>query len=110
MLNPTIQHKTELCFVLFYQVYRKIHNFHPRHFSLLSDETLDVMSQIIEISECLGEFPQCLDQVTVALIPKPAGGHRPIGIFNSTERVWAKARFAHHGGLGAAQPQRLPCM
>ena len=66
--------------------------FHVRHFDLLSDECLDALSSILEVSECLLQMPTCNRTVTVGLVPKPKGGHRPIGIFAAIERVWAKAR------------------
>ena len=66
--------------------------FHPRHFGLLDDEALRVLAAVLELCECLGTMPTNMRQNTVALLPKPKGGFRPIGIYTSLERVWARAR------------------
>ena len=42
--------------------------------------------------EALGVFPEDLEQVLVALIPKPTGGERPIGLYLALFRVWSAAR------------------
>ena len=69
--------------------------FHPRHFGMLDDEGLRTLAAIFELCECLGTMPTDLRQNTVALLPKPKGGFRPIGIYTSAERVWARARGPH---------------
>ena len=66
--------------------------FHVRHFELLSDDCLSALCDILEASECLLQMPTCNRTVAVGLVPKPKGGHRPIGIFPALERVGAKAR------------------
>ena len=66
--------------------------FHVRHFDLLSEECLASLCDILEVCECLLQMPTCNATVTVGLVPKPKGGHRPIGIFPALERLWAKAR------------------
>ena len=67
--------------------------FHPRHYDLLSDSALEVLSMILESAECLGTMPLSARSISVALIPKPKGGTRPIGLFPSPYRIWAKARL-----------------
>ena len=65
--------------------------FHPRHYSLLSDRALEVLSTICQVSEGIGKMPPSVRPITVALIPKPKGGLRPVGLFPCLLRVWAKA-------------------
>jgi len=67
--------------------------FHPRHYALLSETGLEVLSTLVEVSECLGDLPLSARPVTVPLIPKAKGGLRPIGNYSSIRRVWAKARL-----------------
>jgi len=42
--------------------------------------------------EELGVWPESLRAVVIALIPKPKGGTRPIGLFNGTHRLWTRSR------------------
>ena len=65
---------------------------HPRHFSLLSDESLDALAVIFEAMECLGTMSTELRQNLVVLLAKAAGGFRPIGIYTSYERLWTRIR------------------
>ena len=37
-------------------------------------------------------MPTDIQAVEIALLPKPKGGHRPIGIYPSLERLHGKAR------------------
>ncbi len=66
--------------------------FHPRQFAFLSDAALDVLSDILQAVEVSGRWPRQLSLVITALLPKPKGGFRPIGILPGAYRVWAKAR------------------
>ena len=67
--------------------------FHPRHYSFLSDEGLEVMAALLEAAEELGEMPKDLETVMIALLPKKEGaGVRPIGLFPSLYRLWVRAR------------------
>ena len=65
---------------------------HPRHVALLGDEVLEVLCDLLALLEALGVFPEDLEQVLVALIPKPTGGERPIGLYLALFRVWSAAR------------------
>jgi len=58
----------------------------------LGDEVLEVMCDLLALLEALGVFPEDLEQVLVALIPKPTGGERPIGLYLALFRVWSAAR------------------
>ncbi len=66
--------------------------FRMRHFALLTDECLRALAAIFAVAEITGSFPRQLRVLPVPLLPKPKGGHRPIGIFTSPYRLWAKAR------------------
>ena len=65
---------------------------HVCHFCLLSDEGLEVLALLLSAVECSGIWPAPVQPVALPLIPKPAGGHRPIGLFAGIYRLWAKAR------------------
>ena len=65
---------------------------HPRGFDLMSDEALDAFGQLLMILEDMGQWPQGVDAVVTALIPKPKGGVRPIGLFSGLYRIWARVR------------------
>ena len=47
----------------------------------------------IEACEAAGVLPHQLLEIYIALIPKMSGGRRPIGLYPSLFRVWAKVRF-----------------
>ena len=68
--------------------------FGMRHFNLMTDECLEALGKVYTIAETIGFFPKQLRAVPVPLLPKPKGGHRPIGIFPSVYRLWTKARRA----------------
>jgi hypothetical protein len=50
------------------------------------------MLRIFVLCEILGEWPTAIDGVLIALLPKAAGGLRPIGIFPTFVRVWFQLR------------------
>ncbi len=66
--------------------------FHPRHFACLSDDALQALGTILQTVELTGRWPRQLECVVTALLPKPKGGHRPIGLLPAVYRVWTKAR------------------
>ena len=69
--------------------------FAMRHFALLSDDALTLVSQLFECMEMLGTtIPHQLRYVLVVLIPKATTGFRSIGIFCALHRLWAKCRTA----------------
>jgi len=65
---------------------------YPRHFALLSDSALKVIGIFLENIEKCGTWPSGIDTVAIALIPKPKGGVRPIGLFPGLHRLWTRAR------------------
>ena len=66
--------------------------FHPMHFSMIDDTSLEVVAKMLTVIECLGHFPRQLSVITFPLIPKPKGGVRPIGLFSGLFRLWSRAR------------------
>ena len=65
---------------------------HPRHFALLGDEALNTLALLHHLLELTGHLPGQQRFVCVFLLGKPGGGTRPIGLFTSMYRLWAKAR------------------
>ena len=66
--------------------------FHPRHFALLSHRVTLACISLVSMMEATGMFPSVLCENTVALIDKPGGGDRPIGLLRSFVRVWYRIR------------------
>ncbi len=66
--------------------------FHPRQLGDLPDDALEVLSVILQAVEVSGVWPPQIAMVITALLPKPKGGLRPIGILPGVYRLWAKAR------------------
>jgi hypothetical protein len=58
----------------------------------LGPEALRHLGRIYRLVEVLGIFPGPMSEVVVKLLEKPSGGYRPIGLFSTVMRVWAKAR------------------
>ena len=67
--------------------------FHPRHFAMLCDDALMVVAILLEICECVGTMPSAARDIIVSLVPKPKGGHRPIGLCCALRRLGARARI-----------------
>jgi len=61
--------------------------FHPRHFAFLSEEAYAILALIWLAMLRLGLTPQQIDLLIILLIPKEAGGDRPIGLFPTAIRV-----------------------
>ncbi len=68
--------------------------FHPRGLECLSDDALATLATMLEAVESSGIWPRQLSMVVAALLPKPAGGYRPIGLAPAVYRLWAKVRKA----------------
>ena len=66
--------------------------FRMRHYALLDDEVLEVLVAILTVCEMVGDMPGQLRRILFTLLPKPKGGFRPIAIFVSLYRLWARAR------------------
>ena len=64
----------------------------PRALARLSTECLAALACILTAIELDGKWPQLLHLIIVALLPKPEGGRRPIGLLPMVVRVWGRAR------------------
>ena len=73
---------------------QSLDGFHVRHFALLPMAGLVALSGLMMILEMLGVLPKQVALLIVALIPKGVGksGMRPIVLFSSFYRLWAKCR------------------
>ena len=65
---------------------------HPRSLSLLSDECLEGLAQILAVAEAVGDFPDITRDAVISLLRKKTGGCRAIGFFRGPFRVWGRAR------------------
>ena len=65
---------------------------HPRHFAFLSHESLVALCRLSLAIETASVMPSAVSEVHMAILPKPAGGERTIGLLRSFVRVWARAR------------------
>ena len=66
----------------------------PAHFAWLSDPLLDRVGELFAALERAGCWPRQVALALVHLIPKAAGGRRPIGVLASMVRLWERARKA----------------
>ncbi len=64
----------------------------PRQFAWLSDDLLGTLADYFLRLESVGLWPQQVQQALIHLIPKLAGGRRPIGILPTLVRVWERTR------------------
>ncbi len=64
----------------------------PRAFSWLSDALLCVLGDFMVMIEAAGVWPKQVTLAIMRLIPKSAGGRRPIGILASLVRWWERVR------------------
>ena len=67
---------------------------HPRVLLRCSEQALLALLRLFILAELLGTWPQQIGVVIVALLPKPDGGRRPIGLFPSLVRLWMRIRLA----------------
>ena len=51
-----------------------------------------MVGNILEACEFLGAWPSASRMIIFAMLPKPAGGFRPIVLFPSLYRLWTKVR------------------
>ncbi len=66
--------------------------FAMRHYALLSNEALEALADIIEVTERTGMMPPQLGALAMPLLAKPRGGHRAIATFVSLYRLWSRIR------------------
>ena len=69
-----------------------IDSFHPRWFGWLSWDLLSGLAMLLNTLEAKGCWPSQIMHAIVALIPKPTGGTRPIGLLPALVRVWERIR------------------
>ena len=67
-------------------------NVAPRAFGRLSQQALEALAYICRACEKRGAWPQGIFAVLIVLLPKPDGGRRPIGLFDSKIRLWMRIR------------------
>ena len=65
---------------------------HPKHISLLSLSAREALARNYTAFELTGNFPEQERKVVTVLIPKTDGGLRPVALFRTLYRVYAKAR------------------
>ncbi|CAK0883406.1 unnamed protein product [Prorocentrum cordatum] len=63
---------------------------HPRDLALVCDEAFETLCAIWQWSEAIGRIPVQLALMFTALLPKPDGGFRPIGLLPGICRVFGK--------------------
>ena len=64
----------------------------PHQFAWLSDDLIKCVTQLIEGIERRCRWPEQIATAMIHLIPKEAGGRRPIAIIASLVRIWVKCR------------------
>ena len=67
---------------------------HPKVLSRLSKPVLRLLVDILRQCEKEGVWPEDIDLVLIALLPKGDGDYRPIGLIPTLPRVWMRARRA----------------
>ena len=53
------------------------------HYAWLCDSSLQTFARIMYLMEPIGELPPQLALICLAMLGKPAGGFKPIGLFPS---------------------------
>ena len=66
---------------------------HPRALARCSRAALAALLRIFMLAEVLGRWPETIGVIIIALLPKPDGGRRPIGLFPSLVRLWMRLRL-----------------
>ncbi len=67
-------------------------NLHPRALARLTSSLLRRLVTVILAAERLGRWPSSIALVLIALLPKPDGGLRPIGLMPMLVRLWSRVR------------------
>ena len=66
--------------------------YHLRILLRLDPRLLSALLKVLVLCEIIGAWPTVITDVLIALLPKPTGGLRPIGIFPTLIRVWFRLR------------------
>ena len=64
----------------------------PRAICRLRQTTLEWLAKVLYHFEITGRWPELIDVVVIALLPKSDGGLRPIGLMRFLIRIWTRAR------------------
>ena len=64
---------------------------HPRAICRLSQDTLEWLAKVLYHCEPAGRWPELIDVVVIALLPKSDGVLHPIGLIPFLVRIWARA-------------------
>ena len=70
---------------------------HPKHVGTLSEGCLEGLIAVLSAMLRLVQLPQAMALLLVVLLPKPEGGTRPIGLFPTVIRIfarWSRRRYA----------------
>ena len=65
---------------------------HPKAIGRLTNGTADLLVRVLMICEEEGEWPEAVELIIIALLPKTDGGFRPIGLIPFLPRIWSRAR------------------
>ena len=68
-------------------------NMHPRALKRISVGAITALLRILMLAELVGQWPQKIGIVIIALLPKAGGGNRPIGLCPSLIRLWMRIRL-----------------
>ena len=71
----------------------------PSQFGWLSDNLLDEIGKFFKVCEMSGCWPSQTALALIHLIPKSAGGRRPIGALAALVRLWERAKKTGGGRL-----------
>ena len=63
-----------------------------RHFTLLSDKSLEALAWLFRLTDTTGLIPQQLCRIILPMIPKKTTGFRLIGLYSAYYRLWACCR------------------
>ena len=58
----------------------------------MSDDVLMFLCRLLMVVEAFGNWSTLMHLVLIALLPKPDGGRRPIGLLPTIIRIWMRAR------------------
>ena len=70
-----------------------VDNIAPRAMSRLSQQAILALVALFNAFEDKGDWCDVLNLVLIVLLPKSAGGFRPIGLFPTVIRIWMRARY-----------------
>ena len=71
-----------------------IDGFYFKHFSMLSDEDLNLVGSFFMMYELIEYFPSQFRFLMIPLLPKPQGGLRSVMLFANLFRLWTKVRLS----------------